>query len=107
VQQLQEPSLVVPTLLRQNSKGVTPLMLACRAGHAACVAALLDNGADPLLLDKATRRWECAAWSAVAQYSTQTHIVERHAAACCKRRASTYSSDPLQLVRLMKLPSCA
>jgi hypothetical protein len=58
VQQLQEPSLVVPTLLSwQNSKGVTPLMLACRAGHAACVAALLDNGADPLLLDKATRRW--------------------------------------------------
>ncbi|WIA17784.1 hypothetical protein OEZ85_009297 [Tetradesmus obliquus] len=75
VQQLQQPSLLVPTLLSwQNSKGVTPLMLACRAGHAACVAALLDHGADPLLLCKATRR-SCLHYAAAAGHVSCVNVL--------------------------------
>lgn len=68
LQQLQNPDRVVSTLLSwPGSRGVTPLMLACRAGHAACVAILLDNGADPLLLDSITRRCDEVAAAAVDQ----------------------------------------
>eukprot|EP00775_Hariotina_reticulata_P003235 gene3235-3512_t len=49
---------VLPTLLSwRNHKGVTPLMVAARAGHAQCLALLLSEGADPLALDKVARRF--------------------------------------------------
>lgn len=55
--QLLDPAQVLPTLLSwQSHKGITPLMLAARYGHACCLAVLLDEGASPLLLDKICRR---------------------------------------------------
>lgn len=55
---LLNPDLVLPTLLSwQDVKGVTPLMLAGRGGHADCMKLLLQHGADPLLLDGINRRY--------------------------------------------------
>lgn len=55
--QLLDPALVLSALLSwQDIKGVTPLMLAARGGHAECVELLLKHGANPLLLDSVNRR---------------------------------------------------
>jgi ankyrin repeat protein len=55
--QLLNPQLLLPALLSwQDIKGVTPLMLAARGGHADCLALLLQHGANPLLLDTVNRR---------------------------------------------------
>lgn len=35
----------------QNGKGQTALSLACQGGHFTCVRTLLENGADPLIVD--------------------------------------------------------
>jgi ankyrin repeat protein len=49
--------IVLQALLSwQDIRGVTPLMLAARGGHAECLELLLRYGANPLLLDSANRR---------------------------------------------------
>ena len=41
---------------QRNGKGFTPLMAACRGGHAVVAAYLLREGANPLLADMANHR---------------------------------------------------
>ncbi|KAF8055395.1 XBAT31 [Scenedesmus sp. PABB004] len=66
---LLQPDAVLRTLLSwQTGRGTTPLMLAARGGHADCVALLLAEGADPLLLDKPTRR-SCLHYAALAGHA--------------------------------------
>lgn len=48
--------LLDAALNQRNGKGFTPLMLACRGGHALVAAYLLREGADPLASDEANRR---------------------------------------------------
>jgi ankyrin repeat protein len=51
------PEQVLQALLSwQDSRGVTPLMLAARNGHAECLELLLAQGANPLLLDTVNDR---------------------------------------------------
>ncbi len=48
----------------RNSKGMTPLVVACRSGSPEVVAFLLEHGADPLVLDD-TRRRSALHWAAL------------------------------------------
>lgn len=57
---LLDPELMLSALLSwQDIKGVTPLMLAARGGHAECLELLLRHGANPLLLDSVNNRYAC------------------------------------------------
>lgn len=47
--------VLLKTLNRRDGLHMTPLMLACKHGHAAVVAYLLGEGADPFIVDKATQ----------------------------------------------------
>lgn len=54
---LLHPDSVLPTLLSwQDKSGVSPLMLAARAGHVEVINLLLEHGADPLMVDKPNRK---------------------------------------------------
>lgn len=58
--QLLDPEQMLSALLSwQDIKGVTPLMLAARGGHAKCLELLLRHGANPLLLDSVNNRYAC------------------------------------------------
>lgn len=55
--QLLHPEQMLEALFSwQDVKGVTPLMLAARGGHAECLSLLLEHGANPLLLDSVNKR---------------------------------------------------
>ena len=51
------PEVLLQQLLnRKTSKGLTPLMLACKEGHAEVVTLLLSLGANPLMVERQRRR---------------------------------------------------
>jgi ankyrin repeat protein len=51
------PEILLQQLVnRKTSKGLTPLMLACKEGHAEVVALLLSLGANPLLVERQRQR---------------------------------------------------